>query len=329
MSNSCLITKLRGVVANPELEYFDALQFRADLSLLDGGGILLFNSSGNTLRFGGPGVKVIILENGEIRAAGAAPGSGVPEFVIPEDWQQSGSSAVLCVLDSSSPVEFLLIGLDKIEHLDLNYPNTTKIELRDPKLLSLCSNLQAFERSGTVEMPIFRPYEENSRCDISIYLQNFAEKTRVEQFRIYDKIGSGGIITGSQGYVGYSALARITRDMVVDYGDLVDFSALTELTALGLGLSGSTRGVEGDITSLGMLTKLTLINANNTKVSGTLESFAAAQYSNGRKTASRVHIFGPYLTYDDAGETKYVGSAGVYLSWTDGGSAPVVSVSLT
>ena len=328
MSNSCLITKLRGVVANPDLEYFDALQFRADLSLLGGGAILLFNSAGNTFRFGGPGVKVIILENGEIRAAGAAPGSGVQEFVIPENWQQSGS-ALLGALDSSLPVEFLLVGLEKIEHLDLDNPNTTKIVLRDPKLLSLCSNLQAFERSGTVEMPIFRPYEENSRCDISIYLQNFAEKTRVEQFRIYDRIGSGGIITGSPGYVGYSALARITRDMVVDYGDLVDFSALTELTALGLGLAGSTRGVEGDITSLGMLTKLTSFNANNTKVSGTLESFAAAQYSNGRKTASRVRIFGPYLTYDDAGETKYVGTVGVYLSWTDGGSAPVVSVSLT
>ena len=329
MSNSCLITKLRGVVANPDLEYFDALQFRADLSLLEGGGILLFNATNNTLRFGGPGVKVIALENGEIRASGAAPGSGVPEFVIPENWQQSGSSAVLGALDSSSPVEFLLVGLEKIEHLDLNYPNTTKIELRDPMLLSLCGNLQAFERSGTVEMPIFRPYAENNGCDISNYLQNFAEKARVAKFEIYDRIGSASIITGSQGYVGYSALTGINRNMAVDYGDLADFSALTELTSLGLGKTGSTRGVEGDITSLGMLTKLTIINANNTKVSGTLESFAAAQYSNGRKSASRVHIYGPYLTYDDAGETKYVGSAGVYLSWTDGGSAPVVSVSLT
>ena len=328
MSDSCLITKLRGVVANPDLEYFDALQFRADMSLLEGNNILLFNSANNTLRFGGPGVKVIILENGEIRAAGAAPGSGVQEFVIPENWQQSGS-ALLGALDGSLPVEFLLVGLEKIEHLDLSYPSTTKIELRDPRLLSLCSNLQAFDRSGTVEMPIFRPYAENAGCDISIYLQNFAEKTRVEQFRIYDRIGSGGIITGSQGYVGYSAATRITRDMAIDYGDLADFSALTELTSLGIGKTGSTRGVEGDITSLGMLTKLTVINANNTKVSGTLESFAAAQYSNGRKTASRVRVFGPYLTYDDAGETKYVGTAGVYLSWTDGGSAPVVSVSLT
>lgn len=329
MSNKCLVTRLSGVVDNPALEYFDALQFMVDLSGVSGNNILILNGSGNLMRLGGPGAKLIVLSNGEIRVAGSTPGSGSTEYTIPIDW--SGESGMcLYAIDATKPVEFLIVGLDKIEQLALNYPTDTKIELRDPRKLVYCTNLESFTRSTAVEVPIFRPYLENSGCDISDYLFNFKDKADVTSIRFYDRIGQGTFcFTGSQAFVGYTSLTAINRNAAVDYGRLSDFAELTELTALALGYSGSTRGVEGVLTSLAKLTKLTSINMNNTKVTGSLEDFAAAQYAQGRLTASRIHVYGPYLTYDDDGETKYVGTTGLYLSWTDGGAAPEVTVELT
>ena len=330
MSKECLITRLKAVVDNPALEYFDALQFRADLSALDGD-ILLFNGPSNYIRFGGPGVEIVCLSNCEVRTANTTPGSGVSRYTIPAtDWQSEGSK-VLGAIDSSQLIEFLLIGLDKITHLDLNYPNTTYIELRNPTLLKYCINLSAFERSSEVEIPVFRPYPENDGCDISDYYAGFKDRESVTSIRFYNRLtgNSGGALTGSHGFIEYPSLKVINRNAAVDYGRLIDFVGDISLTALGLGKTGSKRGVEGNITDIAALTSLSVINCNDTKVEGSLEEFAAAQYAAGRKSASRVHIFGRYITYQDDGETKYVGTAGVYLSWTDGGSAPVVSVSLT
>ena len=329
MSNKCLVTRLSGVVDNPALEYFDALQFMVDLSEVPGNNILILNGSGDMMRLGGPGAKLIVLSNGEIRVAGSTPGSGSTEYTIPIDWSGEGGMC-LYAIDATKPVEFLIVGLDKIEQLALNYPSQTKIELRDPQKLVYCVNLESFDRSGAIEVPIFRPYPENDKCDISNYLFNFKDKADVTSIRFYNRINTANFcLTGSQAFVGYDSLQVINRNAAVDYGRLSDFSELTELTSIGLGLTGSQRGVEGDLTSLAKLTKLTTINMNNTKVTGSLEDFAAAQYAEGRLTASRIQVYGPYLTYDDDGETKYVGSAGVYLSWADGGEAPVLTVELS
>lgn len=321
---NCLVTRLKATVDNPDLEYFDALQFEFDWTNYAGGDNFLLMSNASGTVFGGSGVKVKILSNGFIRETIDGVVKTYNEYIIPSSFP-SNSGCSIAYNNPLEPTEFLLIGLSKIQILSFNY-NSAKIALRNPAKLKYCSNLGA--RDNAISW--FSPYPENIGCDVSDYFAGFKDRASVTGITYITRptYMSAYCILGSHAIKDFVSLTEITRNTAVVYGHLSDFASCSQLTKLQIGSSSwSGNKVTGDITDIANLTLLQNINVNNTSVQGSLDEFAAAQYANGRKTATNIKVTSQStLTYLENGTVKTVPTAGVYLSWTDGGTAPVVTV---
>lgn len=329
---NCLVTRLKADVNNPDLEYFDALQFKIDWTNYRGGdNIILFNGNTKNMNFGGLGVTIKVLSNGKIIPSDGSP--EVSQYTVPSSWDNITGYKTLGYIDSTKPTEFLLIGLSKITNLKFNYlskdgeNNGIKVALRDPSKLKYCVNLEASERDGVYEVPVFRPYPENNLVDISDYLAGFKDRAIVSKIMLYDNLpgSSSKVSTGTHGWKDYVNLTSIDRNIATIYGPLSNFSSLTELKHLSIGLTGRTEGVIGNITDVVSLVNAVDLNFNNTSVVGSLNEFAVAQYAEGRKTAS-IKVYGNKLTYLDGEIVKKVTTEGVTLSWADDGAAPAITI---
>ena len=106
---------------------------------------------------------------------------------------------------------------------------------------------------------------------------------------------------------------REANEVTGDLSSLKDFTALTYL------LFNKTYNVTGNLAILGKLTSLTFMQLADSQIYGSLESFVAAQRSNGRTTCDGIDLVwfsaSPHITWRGA-SIPAAGAEALRLSWT-------------
>lgn len=319
---NCLVKQYKAVVDNPDLEYFDALQITVDLSVRALERIPIVVN--NEFYIGGVGVKLKMLSNGVIKRSSTQ--SLGTEYTLTAD-DVSSRIDIFKVDNAVSTVEFLVIGLSSIDKLYFSSGtggfSTAGVTIRNPKKLQFLKGTALLNNAKT-NMWIYAPYTEKTRM---VY-PNLMEK--VENPSALTNISFIGFGENNVGFIPiefFAGLTGITPFNLSVYSQPVgDISVLANVNPFTVA-SFRNKDVYGDIAvGFAKMTSITSINFNGGALSGSIEDWVNALYSNGKKSASgasRIRVFSTIGTYHNVtfNGNKLLAN-GTYLAWDDGGSAP-------
>ena len=270
---NCLVTRLKGVVNNPNLDYFDSILVKIDWELNTGPAVVIRNTS--AINIGAVGCTVKIISNGYI-AANSSDTNHLSEYTIPS----TSETKQIFPVNSSANTEFIVIGLSKIEHLHFN--RTAGIWVKNLGSLNFCENIQPdFSTINTKKyLAMYYPYPSNE-VDMSNYVKNVNNKGQIESIMWYkpssDSSKYGNFFVNASAIEGYSSLTTLNRTFRILGGNASSFESLTAIQTLGIGVNGrSSEGVTGNISSFGKLKNLTSLNINDTLITGSVEELVAA-----------------------------------------------------
>ena len=322
---NCLVTKLKQVVNNDNLEFLDALQFKVDWpkdTRINKVNIIIPNSGSYIWNFGGPGCTVKILSNGAFyrNSSTLIPGN---EMILPDNPAVYNQRLDLVPVDSSKPTELLIYGLSSIERLWFSYgaPITCKF----PETLKYSGDDNQFlqsEPNGSV-MELYCNYDDNSSPVKVDYIADYVGKSYIKSFRpTGTKTPSNSspvFLVNATSLANLSNLEKIPQVLYI-IGDVANIANLTSLYDVYM----QYKETVGDLASLGKWTGLTYLNCMGSNIEGSIDGvdgLVYAQYNNGRKSASGSSRIRLYLN-DVYFEGVQISISGKYLAWDDGGSAP-------
>lgn len=322
MSTNCFVKTYKSSVNNPNLEYFDALQVTVDFSVRALERLTIV--ANNVFNLGGVGVKFKMLSNGVMkRSFTELLGT---EYTITAD-DASSRIDIYQVDNTVSTVEFLIIGLSSIDGLYFSSGTdgnlSAGVTIRNPKKLQFLKGT-ALLNSTKTNMRVYAPYTENT----GMVYPNLMEK--VENPSALTGIVFVGFGENNGGYIPtnfFAELTGITPLSISAYTQPIgDITVLANVNPFAI-LPLRNKDVYGNIAvGLAKMTSLTILNINNSAVSGSIEDWVSALYSNGKKSASGASRIRIYSTIDTYHNVTFNGNKllvnGTYLAWDDGGSAP-------
>lgn len=271
---NCLVTKLKGAVNNPNLDYFDSILVKVDWGLNSNASIVVRNS--DHINLGGVGAVIKIISNGYIAANSSDP-NHLSEYTVTSDAEVKQIFPV----NSSNNTEFIVVGLSKIEHLHFN--RTGGIWIKNLNSLNFCENMipDFSTVDSKIYLPVYCTYPNTSEVDLTNFVKNMNNKDTIELLMFYtpssDASTYNRFFVNASAIEGYSSLISTNRNFRILGGNASSFESLTAMQTLGIGVAGrSSEGVTGNISSFGKLKNLISLNINDTLITGSVEELVAA-----------------------------------------------------
>lgn len=276
---NCLVTKLKSVVNNNNLRYFDAVKiiFRCDLPsapnymALPGAGGYLADSN----YIGGVGVVIKPLSNCHVINSLT---SGLVEVDGQYVCEETSYNIAISPINPRIPAEFLLVGLAKIDKMfnqtARSYRQIDKLYVQTTKYIS---NL-----TDVTELSTYSTNDENNSIDYIKDLNiNKSVVTSIWWTAVDGARPKKIDLSIFREYPNCKTITPFTNSTIVE-GNLSDLQHVTSLTQLPL----NSKNVVGNIEDLGRMVNLTALGIYGTPIKGTIESLVSGLVSNGKKTGS-------------------------------------------
>lgn len=187
--------------------------------------------------------------------------------------------------------------------LSASKPNTVKATIKSDHVFT---NFASINSKQAYLSPTLYPTFSPAGGTLVLEIENKYELTEVRNTQIY-----------SLEPYKYSPLKGLGGSPEASDIDISEFKQWPELDTLLISLSktGQLYKVVGNISELGSLTKLTLINLDGSYLEGSIEGFVAAQRANGRTSADNVNMsyYAGHVTFQGK---QITGSTNKVLSWT-------------
>jgi hypothetical protein len=333
MANNCLVTKLKGVVDNDNLQKLGELMMKVinNPSAVDGDTDITINVLSPCELYVSDGGAFAdspanVISNPQTRTTIQPSMNGTHLYFKNANYNVYISNkynitqlSISGVPSRSSIFNFSLTDVKySISMFDLTVSNSNvNGDLSD--ILTL-TNLSAFGPSGLITGDIIAYKNWPNLTSISLTsamegdISVFNNRSNLTAFVCNSCHNISGNISNISGNSNLTYLACMDSGVS---GSINSISSLTKLERLHIGNSG----IGGDFGSLGAMTVLKNVNIENISLTGTIESFVYGQChasSNPRTslpTSSAINIYGPLLPHVTFGGKNYEGISFHLLSW--------------